>query len=134
MAAHVRDVGDATLFATCPAAEREFLKTLAVPLRVTAGQDIVGQGEFGSTIGVILEGRASVWLDEEHVADLEPGDCYGELAVLTPPGQPARRAARVRADSEVRVDTVAGRDLSDNLAEIPTIADRLREQATRYRG
>ena len=126
------DVGEAKLFATCPMAERDVLKTLAVPMRIAAGEDIVGQGDFGSSIGVILEGRASVWLDDEHVADLEPGDCFGELAVLAPPGSAGRRAARVRADSEVRVDTIAGRELSANLGEIPTIADKLREQAASY--
>lgn len=128
----VRDVGDATLFASCPKAERDVLKTLAVPLRVLAGETIVGQGDFGSTIGVLLDGRASVWLDDELVADLGPGDCFGELAVLAPPGSVGQRAARVTADTEVRVDTVGRRELSENLAEIPTIAEMLRQQASSY--
>lgn len=128
----VRDVGDATLFASCPKAEKDVLKTLAVPLRVAAGEDIVGQGDFGSTIGVLLEGRASVWIDDDHVADLTAGDCFGELAALAPPGSPGHRSARVTADTEVRVDTIAKRELSDNLGEIPTIAEKLREQAASY--
>lgn len=128
----VKNVGDATLFASCPEAERHVLNTLAVPMRVAAGEDVVGQGDFGSTIGVLLEGRASVWIDDRHVTDLGIGDCFGELAVLTPPGSVPQRSARVRADTEVRVDTVARRELSDNLGEIPTIADMLREQAASY--
>lgn len=128
----VRDVGDARLFASCPKAERDVLKTLAVPMRVSAGEDIVGQGDFGSTIGVLLEGQASVWIDDRHVADLGAGDCFGELAVLSPPGSRGHRAARVRADTEVRVDTIARRELSDNLGDIPTIAEKLREQAASY--
>lgn len=134
MSNNVSDVGDATLFASCPLSEKDILRGLAIPLRVTAGADIVGQGDFGSTIGVLLEGRASVWLDEEHVADLEPGDCFGELAVLSPPGSTGHRAARVRADTEVRVDTIARRELSENLAEIPTVAEMLRKQAGSYGG
>lgn len=129
----VRDVGDAKLFASCPKAEREVLKTLAVPLRVAAGEDIVGQGDFGATIGVLLEGRASVWINNDHIADLGVGDCFGELAVLAPPGSHGHRMARVRADSEVRVDTIAKRELSDNLSDIPTIAACLRQQASSYR-
>ncbi len=132
MANTVSNVGDATLFATCPQAERDVLKTLAVPMRVSAGEDIVGQGDFGSTIGVLLEGQASVWIDDNHVADLAVGDCFGELAVLAPPGSVGHRSARVKADTEVRVDTIARRELSDNLGEIPTIADKLREQAASY--
>lgn len=132
MSKKVRNVGDATLFQSCPAAERDVLRTLAVPLRVPAGEDIVGQGDFGSTIGVVLEGRASVWLDDEHVADLEPGDCFGELAALAPPGTVGHRAARIRADTEVRVDTIARRELDLNLSDIPTIAEKLRQQAASY--
>ena len=132
MSRPVTDVGDATLFESCPTAEREVLKTLAIPLRVQAGQDIVGQGDFGATIGVLLEGRASIWIDDELVAELIAGDCFGELAVLSPPGTMGRRSARVRADTEVRVDTIAARELSHNLAEIPTIAEMLRKQASGY--
>lgn len=105
---------------------------MAVPLRVAAGEDIVGQGDFGATIGVLLEGRASVWVDDEHIADLTAGDCFGELAVLAPPGSTGHRKARVRADTEVRVDTIARRELSANLADIPTIAEMLRKQAASY--
>ena len=132
MSNSVNNVGDANLFATCPLAEREVLRTLAVPMRVSAGEDIVGQGDFGATIGVLLEGRASVWIDDQHVADLGVGDCFGELAVLAPPGSVGQRSAKVRADTEVRVDTVARRELSENLGEIPTIAEMLREQAASY--
>jgi CRP-like cAMP-binding protein len=128
----VRDAGDAKLFAACPAAERDIIRTLAVPLRVSAGEDIVGQGDFGASIGVVLEGEASVWLNDEHVADLAAGDCFGELAVLATPGSAGQRAARVRADTEVRVDTVARRELVENLSDIPSIAEKLREQAASY--
>ena len=108
------------------------MRTLAVPLRVSAGEDIVGQGDFGASIGVLLEGQASVWLNDEHVADLTAGDCFGELAVLATPGSAGQRAARVRADTEVRVDTIARRELVSNLSDIPSIAEKLREQAASY--
>lgn len=132
MSEQISHAGDAALFATCPLAERELLRSLAVPLRVPAGEDIVGQGDFGSTIGVLLEGRASVWQGDQHLADLQVGDCFGETAVLAPPGTPGQRSASVRADTEVRVDTIAGRELSENLPEIPAIADKLREQAAAF--
>jgi hypothetical protein len=133
MSKSVRDVGEASLFASCPQAERDVLRTLAVPLRVAAGEDIVGQGDFGSSIGVLLEGRASVWIDDRHVADLEAGDCFGELAVLSNPGLTGHRAARIRAETEVRVDTISGRELSGNLPDLPTVAEMLRRQAASYR-
>lgn len=128
----IRDAGDATLFATCPMAERDVLRSLAVPLRVAAGEDIVGQGDFGATIGVVIEGQASVWRNDEHLTDLAAGDCFGELAVLAPPGSTGQRAARVRADTEVRVDTIARAELVSHLSDIPSIAEKLREQAASY--
>lgn len=132
MTASISNVGDAALFATCPLAERDVLRTLSVPLRVSAGDDIVGEGDFGTTIGVLIEGRASVWHGDEHLADLGPGDCFGEIAALAPPGSTGQRTARVHADTEVRVGTVARRELNANLTEIPTIAEKLREQAAIY--
>ena len=132
MSEQISHVGDASLFASCPLAEREILRGLAVPLRVPAGEDIVGQGDFGATIGVLLEGRASVWQGDKHLADLVAGDCFGETAVLATPGTPGQRSASVRADTEVRVDTIAGRELSENLSDIPTVADKLREQAAAF--
>lgn len=132
MTGTVKDVGDASLFASCPLAERDVLRTLSVPLRVSAGEDLVSEGDFGSTIGVIIEGSASVWHGDEHLADLSPGDCYGETAALAPPGSTGHRTARVHADTEVRVGTISRSEINKNLGEIPTIAEKLREQASRY--
>ena len=99
---------------------------MAVPMRIGAGNDVLGQGDFGSTIGVLLEGQASVWKDGEHVADLSPGDVFGELALLAPPSSGGHRTAAVRAESEVRVDTVTSRDLNNELSSLPNVADALR--------
>lgn len=122
-------MNEAPLFAACPQAERDLLQTMAVPMRVSAGQDVLGQGDFGQTIGVILEGRASVWKDGEHVVDLGPGDVFGEMALLAPPSTAGHRTASVRADSEVRVDTVTARDLNNELSSLENIADALRALA-----
>lgn len=99
---------------------------MAVPMRIGAGNDVLGQGDFGSTIGVLLEGQASVWKDGEHVGDLSPGDVFGELALLAPPSSAGHRTAAVRADSEVRVDTVSARDLNNELSALPNVADAIR--------
>ncbi len=128
----VQHAGDAGLFATCPGSERELLRSLAVPMRVKAGEDLVRRGDFGSTIGVVIEGRASVWVGDDCVAELQPGDCYGELAVLATPGTTGQRAARVTADTEVRVDTIAKRELVANLGDIPVAAELLRQKAAGY--
>lgn len=121
------NIGDASLFAACPAAERELLTSLRVPMRVAAGNDVVAQGDYGATIGVILEGQASVWRDGEHLADLNAGDCFGELALLAPPSDAGLRTATVRAETEVRVDTVNQADLNAELSQLPNVAQALRD-------
>ena len=129
-----KNIGEAPLFASCPRAERDLLRTLVVPLRISSGEDVVHQGDFGSMIGVILEGRASVWRNGEHVADLESGDCFGELAALAPPSSGAHRTASVHADTKVRVDTITARELNRELSSLPNVAEALRALGAAHRG
>ncbi len=102
-------------------------------MTVSAGNDVVQQGDYGATIGVILEGRATVWRDGEHVADLAAGDCYGELALLAPPSDRGHRTASIRAESDCRVDTISGSDLNAELSQLPNIADALRNLGESHR-
>jgi len=101
-------------------------------MKVAAGNDVVQQGDYGATIGVILEGSASVWRDGGHVADLKAGDCFGELALLAPPSDGGHRTASIRAESDCRVDTVNERDLNTELSQLPSIAHALREQGASF--
>ena len=126
MANELGRMSDAPLFSACPREERELLQSMAVPMRIGAGNDVLGQGDFGSTIGVLLEGQASVWKDGEHIIDLTPGDVFGELALLAPPSSAGHRTAAIKADSEVRVDTVSARDLNNELSALPNVADAIR--------
>jgi CRP-like cAMP-binding protein len=133
MANSLENIGQAPLFASCPQPERDLLATLRVPMTVASGNDVMHQGDFGATIGVILEGRASVWRDGSHVADLQVGDCFGELALLAPPSDGGHRTASIRADSDCRVDTISERDLNTELSQLPNIAQALRDLATEHR-
>ena len=102
-------------------------------MKVAAGNDVVQQGDYGATIGVILEGRASVWRDGAHIADLGVGDCFGELALLAPPSDGGHRTASIRAESDCRVDTVSSSDLNAELSQLPSVADALRALGESHR-
>lgn len=102
-------------------------------MTVAAGNDVVQQGDYGATIGVILDGRASVWRDGAHVADLGAGDCFGELALLAPPSDGGHRTASIKAESDCRVDTISERDLNAELSLLPNIAQALRELGESHR-
>lgn len=127
MANPIENIGDAPIFANCPQDERQLITSMRVPMTVAAGNDVVQQGDYGSTIGVILDGRASVWRDGTRVADLGAGDCFGELALLAPPSDGGHRTASIRAESDCRVDTVSERDLNTELSQLPNIAQALRD-------
>jgi len=129
----VDKMSDAQLFGSCPGDERQLLQSLVVPMRVSAGNEVIGQGDFGASIGVLLEGQASVWRDGEHVADLAPGSVFGELAALAPPSTSGQRTASIRAETEVRVETVAAADINSELSSLPHVADALRSLAAKRR-
>lgn len=133
MAKKIDHIGEAPLFADCPQGERDLLASLRVPLRVAAGNDVVQQGDYGATVGVILEGSASVWRDGEHIADLDAGDCFGELALLAPPSDGGHRTASIKAETEVRVDTINERDLNTELSQLPNVAQILRDLGESHR-
>ena len=68
-------------------------------LDVPAGKVLTQEGEIGHEFFVIDQGTAEVTRGGEHVADLGPGDFFGEMALL----EEDRRTATVTASSPVRV-------------------------------
>lgn len=68
-------------------------------LDVPAGKVLAQEGEIGHEFFVIDQGTAEVTRGGEHVADLGPGDFFGEMALL----EEDRRTATVTASSPVRV-------------------------------
>jgi len=133
MANPLDNIGQAPLFAGCPKVERDLLTSMRIPMTVASGNDVVQQGDYGATIGVILDGRASVWRDGDHVGDLAAGDCFGELALLAPPSDGGHRTASIRAESDCRVDTISEQDLNAELSQLPGIAQALRDLGAQNR-
>ncbi len=71
------------------------------------GSAIVTQGELGTDFFLILQGTVVVLRDGEPVAELGPGEFFGELAAIDPgPGYALARNATVRARTSVDVGVV----------------------------
>jgi CRP/FNR family cyclic AMP-dependent transcriptional regulator len=68
-------------------------------LDVPAGKVLAQEGDLGHEFFVIDEGTAEVTRAGGHVADLGPGDFFGEMALL----EEDRRNATVTASSPARV-------------------------------
>ena len=77
------------------------LKRLADSMSETsfaAGEEVVAQGKSGVGFFVILEGSARVSQDGEDRGRLEPGDYFGEMALI----DGDLRLASVHAESDLR--------------------------------
>jgi CRP-like cAMP-binding protein len=70
------------LFSHCSNKELIELSSLTTTLRMPAGKVVVRQGEPGKEFIVIVEGKATVSIDDQAVATLGPGDFFGEIALL----------------------------------------------------
>src|SRR3954449_9816518 len=72
---------------------------------VAAGKRLVSEGRFGYEFFVIEDGTAEVVHAGEHIADLGPGDFFGEMALL---GDTERNAS-VIASSDVKAMVMSER-------------------------
>lgn len=87
---------------------------------------IIRQGESGNCMYVVQGGRVEVLQDslkggEQHLAFLEAGDFFGEMAVF----EKEIRSATVRAAGETRVLSVDKKALLTRIREDPLLAVNL---------
>ncbi|MFC1530644.1 cyclic nucleotide-binding domain-containing protein [Gemmatimonadota bacterium] len=89
------------------------------------GEDIVRQGDLGDCMFVVQSGRVEVLqatdAGEQHLAYLETGDFFGEMAVF----EKEKRSATVRAKGEARVLKVDKKTLLRRIKEDPLLAVNL---------
>lgn len=91
-----------------------------------AGEQIIRQGDSGSCMFVVMEGRVEVAAGAEHtapvrIAMLEAGDYFGEMSLMT--GAP--RVATVTALVETRLLEVGKEPFGRVLAAQPALIERL---------
>ena len=88
---------------------------------VPAGKHLVTQGTYPHEFMVIEEGTAEVTLSGEYLADLGPGDFFGEIALLLD----VPRTASVVATSDITLVVMHERDFRAMEDEIPEVAQRV---------
>jgi CRP-like cAMP-binding protein len=71
-------------------------------VEVAAGDEVIHQGGQGDCFYVIEDGRAEVIGDDRLIRTLEPGESFGEIALLRDTG----RTATVRAGTTLRLRRV----------------------------
>ena len=94
---------------------------------VEAGKRLVSEGRFGYEFFIIEDGTAEVVHGGEHIADLGPGDFFGEMALL---GDTVRNADVVTSTpmTAVVMTDSAFRSLARRM---PEVAEEIREACRR---
>ncbi len=130
-AAPAHSIADAAIFVHCNRRQRERLESLSSLVEVKAGYHLTKEGTTGLEFGVLVEGTAEVSVGGRKVADLGPGDHYGEVALLERVGHhgPPVRMATVTATTDLLVAVMSVQEFATVLVEFPDVADAMRRAA-----
>jgi CRP-like cAMP-binding protein len=101
------------IFRTLPDADLTKVASLVKGKELQAGEDIIREGELGTSMFIIVEGRVRVHSQGTQIAILGSGSVVGELAAL----DPEVRMASVTALNQMFLLELDGDALSELLAE-----------------
>lgn len=87
------------LFADASDDELKRVALFAEAREIPEGEVVIEEGGFSVELLAIEDGKAEVTRDGEHIADLGPGDIFGEAGMLSD----EMRSATVTATSRLKV-------------------------------
>jgi len=94
------------------------------------GQVVVKEGGYSNHFFAIEDGTAKVERGGEHIADLGPGDVFGEQGLL----EKQERSATVTATSRLRVIKIEHWELSRMRKTMPEVVDELQHKVEERQG
>ncbi len=115
------DLADVPLFAGLEPDERATLAAWFEVQNLSADVKLTGEGAAGYSFFILREGTATVTINGIEVRTLEPGDFFGELAILGD----GRRTATVTTASPVRVLVLFGTEFRQLQQEYPELAAQI---------
>jgi CRP-like cAMP-binding protein len=104
--------------------------TFATLESAVEGKVIIREGGYANDFYIIEDGTVKVERNGEHLADLGPGDVFGEQGLL----EKQERSATVTATSPVRLIRIEHWELSRMKQAMPEIVDQLRAKVAERRG
>ena len=127
---HLDHLAEVPLFSACTRKDLEKISRASDEVEVKSGRVLVEQGRPGHEFFLILEGKATVRRNNRKIADLGPGQYFGELSLL----DRGPRTASVTADTDMRVLVLGQREFLGVLDDVPGLAYKiLRIMAARLR-
>ena len=109
------------LFADCSRQELTMIARRGTDVTFSPGQTVVREGTPGYEFFVIVDGAAVVTRDGDEIAQLGPGDFFGEFALL----HEAPRNATVAATGQLETIVVQSQEFGSLLREAPELARKV---------
>jgi CRP/FNR family cyclic AMP-dependent transcriptional regulator len=116
------------LFSDLSEEDLKAVATYADEVTVSEGKHLVDEGGYAYDLWAIIEGTAQVIVGGQPVAELGPGDFFGEAGVL----EKQQRNATVVANTRMRLVTLTGWDLRRMRKQLGPVMEKL-EQAIEQR-
>jgi CRP-like cAMP-binding protein len=110
------------LFQEVPDDKLKQVSTFAVLEEHPEGTVVVKEGGYSNHFYAIEDGTAKVERGGEHLADLGPGDVFGEQGLL----EEQERSASVTASSQLRVIKIEHWELDRMKRSMPEVVEQLR--------
>ena len=111
------------LFADAPDEELKKVATFAESREVAEGTEVVSEGGFSRELFAIEEGTAEVARDGKKIADLGPGDIFGEAGML----DDEMRTASVVANSRLKLISMGHFEVKRLKKDAPDVYARIEE-------
>jgi aromatic-L-amino-acid decarboxylase len=124
---HIGLLQSIALFASLSDRDLELVAVSAHEVTASSGDVIVRQWDVSRDFYVVLEGTATVWASERRIADIGPGDFFGELAALewgTHFSYP--RLASVVASSPLRLLVLSNATFQTLMGAVPDFGNQIR--------
>jgi trk system potassium uptake protein TrkA len=109
------------LFAGLSHKDRERVARWADTIDLPAGKHLLHEGRLPHEFFVILDGAVEVTHDGEHLASLNQGDFFGEIALI----EHGRRTASVVTSTPTSLAVMSPTSFDAMRRELPRVAERI---------
>ncbi|MGH9042379.1 MAG: cyclic nucleotide-binding domain-containing protein [Acidimicrobiia bacterium] len=118
---YIEQLAHVPLFSACNKTELKNLAKRTSEIKVDAGQVIIREQQGAYEFFVVFAGQAEVTREGKRVAVLDPGDFFGELALL----DQGLRDATVTAVTAMEIIVLSQWDFEQVLDEAPRMTRKL---------